>query len=366
MRIEPAAAGGTPFLVVYRADGVGFAGLTRIASDHWSSAAVQTLHVQAGTTYYIQGGDRYAVWGFTSTFGLNMSVVLPPPNDNFADAIEFSSVPFSDSRDLTAAGVEPSEPTACGASFAESAWYAFTPATSGAYGAFGVSNVNVYTGTSLSNLTNVACADWPGLYFHGKKTVDLSFNYVFTSDDATLGKLPFKAVATIQGARDAVNSDNTQTSPPTRGSRHARRVSPAEKASIDRGGGRLAPRSHPELAEDRRHVVVDRARRQHEVVCDLRVPLPGGDEPEHVELTCRQLGRVRAGRGSRPRGTDAPSVRSCCRTTRAAGAAPRRSRSRAPHGAAARRPRPPARAPPRTGQPRPLHAAAAASAEPAS
>ena len=31
---------------------------------------------------------------------------------------------------------------------------------------FGVSNVNVYTGTSLSNLTNVACADWPGLYFH--------------------------------------------------------------------------------------------------------------------------------------------------------------------------------------------------------
>lgn len=48
-----------------------------------------------------------------------------------------------------------------------------------------------------------------------KKTVDLSFNYVFTSDDATLGKLPFKAVATIQGARDAVNSDNTQTSPPT-------------------------------------------------------------------------------------------------------------------------------------------------------
>lgn len=383
VRIEPAAAGGTPFLVVYRADGVGFAGLTRIASDHWSSAAVQTLHVQAGTTYYIQGGDRYAVWGFTSTFGLNMSVVLPPPNDNFADAIEFSSVPFSDSRDLTAAGVEPSEPTACGASFAESAWYAFTPATSGAYGALGVSNVNVYTGTSLSNLTNVACADWPGLYFHAdagttyylqtygggvsvevvpppnadftyspgdpsvfddatysywnggywdptvngwawkfsdgteatgesvshrfardgdytvtinvaarggrtnsatksvrvrthdvtilsltapgkgkvgkqstitvgigntrypetvqvdlfkitpqgdvlvgtsigavgvmklKKTVDLSFNYVFTSDDATLGKLPFKAVATIQGARDAVNSDNTQTSPPT-------------------------------------------------------------------------------------------------------------------------------------------------------
>lgn len=48
-----------------------------------------------------------------------------------------------------------------------------------------------------------------------KKTVDISFNYMFTSDDATIGKLPFKAVVTIQGARDAVTSDNTQTSAPT-------------------------------------------------------------------------------------------------------------------------------------------------------
>ena len=48
-----------------------------------------------------------------------------------------------------------------------------------------------------------------------KKIVDISFNYTFTSDDATIGKLPFKAVVTIQGARDAVNSDNTQTSAPT-------------------------------------------------------------------------------------------------------------------------------------------------------
>lgn len=383
VRLDPGAAGGAPFLVVYRADGVGFAGLTRIASDHWSSAAVQTLAVRAGTTYYVQGGDRYAVWGFTSTFVLNVSVVPPPPNDNFANAIRFSSVPYSDSRDLTAASVEPGEPMACGATFAQSAWYAFTPATSGAYGAFGVSNVNVYTGASLSQLTNVACAEWPGLYFHAdagttyylqtfgggvsvdvvpppnadfihvpddpsvfddasytywnggywdptvngwawtfgdgttatgesvshrfardgdytvtitvaarggrintatktvrvrthdvtilslvapgkgkvgkqsvisvgigntrypetvrvdlfkvtpqgdvligtsvgavgvmrlKKALSLSFDYVFTSDDAVIGKLPFKAVATIQGARDAVNSDNMQTSPPT-------------------------------------------------------------------------------------------------------------------------------------------------------
>lgn len=388
VRIDPGSSFEAPFLVVYRANGAGFAGLTRIAGDHWGSATVQTLRLQAGTTYYIQGGDRYAVWGMTNTFRVNVSVVPPPPNDDFADAVAFTSVPFSDSRDLTAATVEPSEPIACGGGFTGSAWYAFTPTTTGAYGAFGVSNVSVYTGASLGDLTNVACADWPGLYFHAeagttyylqtygvgsygggvsiavvpppnadfvfspgdpstfddatfsywnsgywdptvdgwawdfgdgttatganvahrfasdgdysvtitvsarggrtmsatktvqvrthdvailsllapdkgrvgkqdvitvglgntrypetaqldlykvtpygdvlvgtsiqavgvmrlKKTILFSFKYVFTADDAFIGKVPFKAVATIQGARDAVNSDNAATSTPT-------------------------------------------------------------------------------------------------------------------------------------------------------
>jgi hypothetical protein len=48
-----------------------------------------------------------------------------------------------------------------------------------------------------------------------KKTIAFSFNYVFTDDDAAISKVPFKAVATIHGARDAVNSDNAATSTPT-------------------------------------------------------------------------------------------------------------------------------------------------------
>ena len=54
---------------------------------------MQTLRLEAGTTYYIQGGDRYAVWGFTNTFSVSLSVVPPPPNDNFSDAISFNVGP---------------------------------------------------------------------------------------------------------------------------------------------------------------------------------------------------------------------------------------------------------------------------------
>jgi hypothetical protein len=371
------------FLVVYRAEPGGFSGLVPIAGGQWQSAGVNTIQMDAGTTYYVQGGQTWALWCGQNSFSLSVSLVLPPPNDDFADATAFTSVPFSDSPDLTAATVEPDEPISCGASFSQSAWYAFTPATSGSFGAYGISNVAVYTGTSLGDLTNVACADWPGLYFWAetgttyylqiwgggvsvdvvpppaadftyspgdpsavedivfsywnggywdptvtdyswnfgdgttgtgspvshtfardgdyevtitvearggrtntatktvqvrthdvtllslvapkkgvvgkqgvitvgignvrypemvqvdlykvtpqgdvligtsiqsvgvmklKKTVTFAFNYVFTTDDALLGKVPFRAVASIQGPRDAVDSDNSATSPPT-------------------------------------------------------------------------------------------------------------------------------------------------------
>jgi PKD repeat protein len=42
----------------------------------------------------------------------------------------------------------------------------------------------------------------------GNRTTAVNFSYTFTSDDAKLGKVTFKAVATINGARDAYPSDN--------------------------------------------------------------------------------------------------------------------------------------------------------------
>jgi PKD domain len=42
----------------------------------------------------------------------------------------------------------------------------------------------------------------------GNRTTDFAFSYTFTSDDATVGKLNFKAVATIVNARDALPTNN--------------------------------------------------------------------------------------------------------------------------------------------------------------
>jgi PKD repeat protein len=124
------------------------------------------LQLQGGKTYYVQGGQTGELNCGANTFSVSVSIVQPPSNDNFASAVTFTSVPFSDTRDLTAASVQAGEPSACGPSFSKSVWYRFTPSATGAYGGFAVENVAVYTGSSLGTLTNVACAEWPGLYFH--------------------------------------------------------------------------------------------------------------------------------------------------------------------------------------------------------
>jgi PKD repeat protein len=49
-----------------------------------------------------------------------------------------------------------------------------------------------------------------------RRTTDFVFSYTFTSDDAAVGKVTFKAVATIVDARDALQSDNESVAPPTK------------------------------------------------------------------------------------------------------------------------------------------------------
>jgi hypothetical protein len=41
------------------------------------------------------------------------------------------------------------------------------------------------------------------------RTSNFSFSYTFAPEDAVLGKVTFQAVAEIQGAHDAIPTDNT-------------------------------------------------------------------------------------------------------------------------------------------------------------
>jgi PKD repeat protein len=53
----------------------------------------------------------------------------------------------------------------------------------------------------------------------GNGSTDFAFSYTFTDGDAQIGKVTFKAVAVISGARDALPADNEAIGPPTRVSR---------------------------------------------------------------------------------------------------------------------------------------------------
>jgi hypothetical protein len=50
----------------------------------------------------------------------------------------------------------------------------------------------------------------------GGRTTDFKFSYTFTSADAVLGKVTFKAIAQVVNARDAVPADNEAISLPTK------------------------------------------------------------------------------------------------------------------------------------------------------
>lgn len=165
---DPAGSSWDTDIHIYHASGTGFAGLTELASAQWGSSVMFTL--QADETYYIQLGSIY---GYAGTFALNLAEIPRPANDDFADATSISTLPFSDTQDLTAATTETGEPTAsCAWDIGKSVWYKFRPSTSGSYsvdpGYSAYGTANVYTGTGLGTLTSVLCgATYSGLHtFH--------------------------------------------------------------------------------------------------------------------------------------------------------------------------------------------------------
>ena len=122
-----------------------------------------TFVATTGTTYYFQVDGLFSQAGFLQ---FRLESIPPPPNDNFADAIVISAVPFGATVDITSATTEAGERkgscTIFGGSVGRTAWYAFTPAETGSLAASIVnaptnSVVTVYSGSSLATLTEVAC-----------------------------------------------------------------------------------------------------------------------------------------------------------------------------------------------------------------
>lgn len=135
--------------------------LTIVDSRCWWEQLQLTFRAEAGTTYFFQVGGAYGEGGWL-TFYLEGG----PSNDDFANAIEISEVPFSDYVDTSTASLETDEPTpscAQGDPWGTSLWYAYTPTASGLVSAHTdlySSVLTAYTGDSLSRLIEVGYNCW--------------------------------------------------------------------------------------------------------------------------------------------------------------------------------------------------------------
>jgi len=148
--------------------------LSLIACNDDFSGLQSKISFQAtgGTTYYFMvgrccgdGGNG----GGSLTFSVNQTTPpAPPGNDNFADATPITSLPFSDTEDLSTATTQASEPSPSCVGLQNTVWYAFTPTTTGSVTArldqFGA-GLGAYSGTSLTNLTETGCSQYPYYQF---------------------------------------------------------------------------------------------------------------------------------------------------------------------------------------------------------
>ncbi len=143
-------------LTVYRVAGDGFDGLMYLKCAYWGDNI--TFVAKAGETYYIQAGSMYTTSG---TLHMNVEEILPPANDNFADATPIGQLSFTDNEDLISASTEDGEPVPCNGTAAATVWYSFKPMAGGAISAYAATQfggfVAVYTGDKLDALNQIAC-----------------------------------------------------------------------------------------------------------------------------------------------------------------------------------------------------------------
>ncbi|MFD4675172.1 PKD domain-containing protein [Lentzea sp. NPDC058450] len=157
-----------------------------------------TFRMTAGQTYYFMAADGYD--GRGATFKMSLQRMAPVANDDFANAQQVTSLPFSAPQpDFTLASAEPDEPwtPACTGvrEGTPTVWYTYTPTTTQwVHGQINNSGpvLGVYEGSSLTDLRNLGCVN-PSYYdgrsfqFVAGRTYRLQLQYsFFSADNATL------------------------------------------------------------------------------------------------------------------------------------------------------------------------------------
>jgi hypothetical protein len=168
-------------LAVYT--GSSLTGLTTVACNDDISSTDQdsrvTFTATAGVTYRIQGGGYNGATGSSFVLGITApasSSCTGPANNCFSSPTTASrAVQYTQST--SGATLESGEPRPCG-SIGSTVWYTYTPSTSGTIVIDTWSSnydtvLAVYTGSSVTGLTNVACNDdyggalWSRVSFSG-------------------------------------------------------------------------------------------------------------------------------------------------------------------------------------------------------
>lgn len=147
---------------VFESTGPTMADLSLLGCGGFSEAFFD-LHPTVGTTYYVRIADVFNQFGILQ---LNAAFVLPPVNDDRADATLIGSLPYSNTVDMTAATVEPNEPFPnCTGAWTQTAWYSYEPASSASVsGTLYVHGtvLGVYRETGSGALEPLACGSFAG------------------------------------------------------------------------------------------------------------------------------------------------------------------------------------------------------------
>jgi hypothetical protein len=258
----------TPVIAVYT--GSSLDSLAEIGCQNFSS--LLTLAVTAGATYYFQVGNLFP-WEQGGTFQLHIEQA-PPPQAGFfyspSDPSRFDTINFqTSSNDPANIGIESfawefgdgstGSDSSVAHKYADDGDYQVTHTVTtfdGRTASFtqtvqvrthdvAIMKINAPLSANAGQMKTITVSlrnnntpevvqielfkstptgfVWVGTVVRtvpvlaGNRTTNINFSYTFTSEDVAIGKVTFKAVATLLSARDALLADNEAiSSPPTR------------------------------------------------------------------------------------------------------------------------------------------------------